>query len=31
MSTLVHVNPDGMLKSPVFSQGIIDSGRQHGS
>lgn len=23
MTNLVHVNPDGMLKSPVFSQGII--------
>ncbi len=23
LSTVEHVNPDGMLKSPVFSQGII--------
>ena len=23
MATLVHINPDGMLKSPVFTQGII--------
>ena len=23
MANLVHINPDGMLKSPVFSQGII--------
>src|SRR5688572_8998084 len=23
MANLEHINPDGMLKSPVFSQGII--------
>ena len=23
MASLVHINPDGMLKSPVFTQGII--------